>query len=84
MNDAGGWYRLWNSSRTALREYGLDWTNLGAAVTLKTTLGPLGVTWGVHGSDFGSTRDPRRRRRSAEPRQPRAQERGVDVREARA
>lgn len=56
VNDAGGWYRLWNSSRTALREYGLDWTNLGAAVTLKTTLGPLGVTWGVHGSDFGSRR----------------------------
>jgi hypothetical protein len=25
-------------------------------VTLKTTLGPLGVTWGVHGSDFGSRR----------------------------
>lgn len=56
VNDAGGWYRLWNSSRTALREYGLDWTNLGAAVTLKTTLGPLGVTWGVHGSDFESRR----------------------------
>ncbi len=56
VNDAGGWYRLWNSSRTALREYGLDWTNLGAAVTLKTTLGPLGLTWGVHGSDFGSRR----------------------------
>ncbi|MHB8797371.1 MAG: TonB-dependent receptor [Thermoanaerobaculia bacterium] len=56
VNDAGGWYRLWNSSGTALREYGLDWTNLGAAVTLKTTLGPLGVTWGVHGSDFGSER----------------------------
>lgn len=56
VNDAGGWYRLFNSSRTELREYGLDWTNLGAAVTLKTTLGPLGVTWGVHGSDFGSTR----------------------------
>ena len=56
VNDAGGWYRLFDASRTELREYGLDWTNLGAAVTLKTTLGPLGVTLGVHGSDFGSTR----------------------------
>jgi iron complex outermembrane receptor protein len=56
VNDAGGWYRLFDSSRTELREYGLDWTNLGAAVTLKTTLGLLGVTWGLHGSDFGSTR----------------------------
>ncbi|MRR12787.1 hypothetical protein EG835_10080, partial [bacterium] len=33
VNDAGGWYRLWNSSGTALREYGLDWTNLGASLT---------------------------------------------------
>ncbi len=56
VNDAGGWYRLFNSSRTELREYGLDWTNLGAALTYKTALGPLGLTWGVHGSDFGSTR----------------------------
>lgn len=56
VNDAGGWYRLFNSSKTELREYGLDWTNLGAAVTYKTLLGPVGVTWGVHGSDFGSTR----------------------------
>ncbi len=56
VNDAGGWYRLWDSSKTALREYGLDWTNLGAALTYKTVLGPLGLTWGVHGSDFGSTR----------------------------
>jgi iron complex outermembrane receptor protein len=56
VNDAGGWYRLWNSSKTALREYGLHWTNLGAAVTFKTALGPLGLTWGVHGSDFGSRR----------------------------
>ncbi len=56
VNDAGGWYRLFNSSRTELREYGLDWTNLGAALTYKTVLGPLGLTWGVHGSDFGSTR----------------------------
>ncbi|MBI5440319.1 MAG: TonB-dependent receptor, partial [Deltaproteobacteria bacterium] len=56
VNDAGGWYRLWNSSKTALREYGLDWTNLGAALTYKTLLGPVGLTWGVHGSDFGSTR----------------------------
>lgn len=56
VNDAGGWYRLFNSSRTQLREYGLDWTNLGAAVTYKTVLGPIGLTWGVHGSDFGSTR----------------------------
>jgi iron complex outermembrane receptor protein len=56
VNDAGGWYRLWNSSKSALREYGLDWTNLGAAITFKTALGPFGLTWGVHGSDFGSTR----------------------------
>jgi iron complex outermembrane recepter protein len=56
VNDAGGWYRLRSSSTGQLREYGLDWTNLGAAVTLKTTLGPVGLTWGVHGSDFGSTR----------------------------
>jgi iron complex outermembrane receptor protein len=56
VNDAGGWYRLRSSSTGELREYGLDWTNLGAAVTLKTTLGPVGLTWGVHGSDFGSTR----------------------------
>lgn len=56
VNDAGGWYRLRSSSTGQLREYGLDWTNLGAAVTLKTTAGPVGLTWGVHGSDFGSTR----------------------------
>ncbi len=56
VNDAGGWYRLWNSSGTALREYGLDWTNLGASLTYKAVLGPIGLTWGVHGSDFGSTR----------------------------
>jgi iron complex outermembrane receptor protein len=56
VNDAGGWYRLRSSSTGELREYGLDWTNLGAAVTLKTTLGPVGLTWGAHGSDFGSTR----------------------------
>ena len=56
VNDAGGWYRLWNSSKTALREYGLDWTNLGASLTYKTRLGPVGLTWGVQGSDFGSTR----------------------------
>ncbi len=56
VNDAGGWYRLRSSSTGELREYGLDWTNLGAALTLKTTLGPVGLTWGVHGSDFGSTR----------------------------
>lgn len=56
VNDAGGWYRLRSSSTGQLREYGLDWTNLGAAMTLKTSLGPVGLTWGVHGSDFGSTR----------------------------
>ena len=56
VNDASGWYRLRSSSTGQLREYGLDWTNLGAAVTLKTTLGPVGLTWGAHGSDFGSTR----------------------------
>lgn len=56
VNDAGGWYRLRSSSTGQLREYGLDWTNLGAAVTLKTSLGPVGLTWGLHGSDFGSTR----------------------------
>jgi len=56
VNDAGGWYRLWDSSGTALHEYGLDWTNLGAALTYKTALGALGLTWGVHGSDFGSRR----------------------------
>ena len=56
VNDAGGWYRLRSSSTGELREYGLDWTNLGAAATLKTALGPVGLTWGVHGSDFGSTR----------------------------
>lgn len=56
VNDASGWYRLRSSSTGLLREYGLDWTNLGAAVTLKTSLGPIGLTWGAHGSDFGSTR----------------------------
>ncbi len=56
VNDAGGWYRLKSSAGTELREYGLDWTNLGAALTWKTTLGPFGLTWGLHGSDFGSTR----------------------------
>ncbi len=56
VNDAGGWYRLKNSAGTQLREYGLDWTNLGAAVTYKTALGPVGLTWGLHSSDFGSTR----------------------------
>jgi iron complex outermembrane receptor protein len=56
VNDAGGWYRLRSSSTGQLREYGIDWTNLGAAMTLKTALGSVGLTWGVHGSDFGSTR----------------------------
>ena len=56
MNDAGGWYRLKSSDGSELREYGLDWTNLGAAVTYKAALGPVGLTWGVHGSDFGSDR----------------------------
>ncbi|MFN7986726.1 MAG: TonB-dependent receptor plug domain-containing protein [Thermoanaerobaculia bacterium] len=56
VNDAGGWYRLKSSDGSELREYGLDWTNLGAAVTYKAALGPVGLTWGVHGSDFGSDR----------------------------
>lgn len=56
VNDAGGWYRLFDSSRTALREYGLDWTNLGASVTYATALGPFGLTWGAHASDFSSQR----------------------------
>ena len=56
VNDASGWYRLRSSDGSQLRQYGLDWTNLGAAVTYKATLGGVGLTWGVHGSDFGSHR----------------------------
>ncbi|MCC6132180.1 MAG: TonB-dependent receptor [Acidobacteria bacterium] len=56
VNDAGGWYRLWNSAKTALREYGLDWTNLGASLNYGTAFGSWRFTWGGHGSDFTSRR----------------------------
>ncbi len=56
VNNAGGWYRLWNSSKTALREYGLDWTNLGGAINHNTVSGPWRLTTGVNGSSFESRR----------------------------
>ena len=56
MNDAGGLVpalELDRGRRSRVRPR-LDEPR-GARSRFKTALGPLGLTWGVHGSDFGST-----------------------------
>jgi iron complex outermembrane recepter protein len=49
-----GWYRLYDdeSSRTDLRQYGLDGRLLGAMVALSWTHGPLSANYGVHANYF--------------------------------
>ncbi len=54
-NGAGGWYRLWDSPEKAqLWQYGLDWTNLGGALTFKGRWDRFSLTANANVADFSS------------------------------
>ena len=47
-----GWYRLFNSSRTTLRHYGLDGLLAGTMLSYSRTAGPLRMQYGLHLNSF--------------------------------
>jgi iron complex outermembrane recepter protein len=52
-----GWYRLWDdeTTKTALRQYGLDGMLLGTMATLSWSHGPLTAKYGLHLNEFQRT-----------------------------
>lgn len=52
-----GWYRLWDdeSTKTDLRQYGLDGMLIGTMATLSWTHGPLTAKYGLHVNEFKRT-----------------------------
>jgi len=52
-----GWYRLWDdeTTKTDLRQYGLDGMLIGTMATLSWTHGPLTAKYGLHVNEFKRT-----------------------------
>jgi iron complex outermembrane receptor protein len=49
---AQGWFRIWDTGRTALQQYGINGRAVGSTITASYRRGRFDATWGAFFSDF--------------------------------
>lgn len=54
-NGAQGWFRIWDTPRDHLQQYGINGHSVGIVLGVTKQRGRLGLNWGAHANDF--TRD---------------------------
>jgi iron complex outermembrane recepter protein len=51
-NGAQGWFRIWDTPREHLQQYGLNGQVMGIVLGVTKQRGRLGLNWGAHANDF--------------------------------